>query len=120
MQEKKHSEAKIIYKCNICSKVLDNKTNLLQHQRACKKNHDVAKELKKKREDHHKSTVITQLKSKYATIINEENIITEQLRQIQSKIKDRQCQILKLEKTGLYTYTEKRIQIKELFEDTDI
>ena len=87
--KKKHSESKIIYKCNICSKIIDNKTNLLQHQRAC--------ELKKKKKDHNKLTVITQLKSKYATIINEENIITEQLRQIQSKIKDRQCQILKLE-----------------------
>ena len=97
--KKKYNETKITYKCSICSKVLDNKSNLLQHETKCKKKHHKAvKDRKKKKKDHHRSTLITQLESKYDTILKEENIITEKLKQTKSKITDRQHQILKLDK----------------------
>ena len=86
------------YKCNICSKLLDNNNNLSQHEKDCKKHHEAAKETKqKKKKGHYKSTHTTQLKFKYGTILHEENIIIEKLKQTKFKIKDRQCQILKLE-----------------------
>ena len=34
---------KITYKCSICSKVLDNKSNLLQHETKCKKKYHETK-----------------------------------------------------------------------------
>ena len=94
----KYNEAKMTSKCNICSKLLDNNNNLSQHENECKKHHEAAKEIKqKKKKDHYKSTLTTQLKFKYGTILHEENIIIEKLKQTRFKIKDRQCQILKLE-----------------------
>ena len=96
--KKKYNETKITYKCSICSKVLDNKSNLLQHEKACKKHCEAVKGRKKQKKDHHKSTLMKQLQSKYDTILNEENIITQKLKQTKSKITDRQHHILKLEK----------------------
>ena len=43
------------------------------------------KDRKKKKKDHHRSTLITQLESKYDTILKKENIITEKLKQTKSK-----------------------------------
>ena len=97
--KKKYHESKITYKCSICSKVLDNKSNLLQHETKCKKkHHEAVKDRKKKKRAHHRSTLITQLESKYDTILKEENIITEKLKQTKLKITDRQHRILKLDK----------------------
>ena len=96
--KKKYNETKITYKCNICSKILDNKSNLLQHEKACRKHHEAPKDSNKKKKGSHKSTLITQLESKYDRILNEENNISEKMKQIKNKITDRQHQILKLEK----------------------
>ena len=97
--KKKYNETTRTYKCSTCSKVLDNKGNLLQHEKACRKHHEAAKAIKKEnKKDHHKSSLSTQLESKYNTNLNEEKIITDKLKQTKSKIADRQYQILKLEK----------------------
>ena len=97
--KKKYNETTRTYKCSTCSKVLDNKGNLLQHEKACRKHREAAKAIKKKNnKDHHKSSLSTQLESKYNTNLNEEKIITDKLKQTKSKIADRQYQILKLEK----------------------
>ena len=97
--KKKYNETTRTYKCSTCSKVLDNKSNLLQHEKACRKHHEAAKGIKKKnKKDHHKSSLNTQLESKYNTNLNEEKIITDKLKQTKSKIADRQYQISKLEK----------------------
>ena len=78
--KKKYNETKITYKCSICSKVFDNKSNLLQHEKACKKHCATVKGRKKQKKDHHKATLMKQVQSKYDTILNEENIITQKLK----------------------------------------
>ena len=87
--KKKYNETKTIFKCSSCSKVLDNKGNLLQHEKACKKHCEAVKDRKKHKKDHHKATLIKQFESKYDTVLNEENIITEKLKQTNSKVTDR-------------------------------
>ena len=48
--------------------------------------------------EYQKSTHTTQLRSKYIITTSEENILTDKLRHTKYKIKDRQCQISKLQK----------------------
>ena len=80
--KKKYNETTRTYKCITCLKVLDNKGNLLQHEKACRKHCEAAKAIKKKnKKDHHKSSLSTQLESKYNTNLNEEKIITDKLKQ---------------------------------------
>ena len=52
----------------------------------------------RKKEEYQKSLHATQLKSKYITITSEENIITDKVKCTRYKIKDRQYEILKLQK----------------------
>ena len=52
----------------------------------------------RKKEVYQKSIHATQLKSKYITITNEETIATDKLKCTKYKIKDRQYEILKLQK----------------------
>ena len=52
----------------------------------------------RKKEEYQKSAHATQLKSKYVTITNKENIITDKLKNSRYKIKDRQYEILKSQK----------------------
>ena len=51
-----------------------------------------------KKKESQKSAHATQLRSKYIITTSEENILTDKLRHTKYKIKDRLCQISKLQK----------------------
>ena len=94
--KQKEEETVITYKC---SRVLDNQKNLPSHKKTCKKQHkDVKKLNDTNRREHKKSAHAMQLKSKYITTTSEENIVADKLKHAFFKIKDRQFQILKLQK----------------------
>ena len=86
-------ETVITYKC---SRILDNQENFSSHEKACKKEYINVKKLNdRKKREQQKSA---QLKSKYLTITSEETIVTDKLKHANYKIKDRQYEILKLQK----------------------
>ena len=78
------------------------KYHILEPQKSTphgKKEHiDVKKLNDRKKRKQQKSAHAIQLKSKYFTITSEETIVTDQLKHTNYKIKDRQYQILKLQK----------------------
>ena len=97
-EKKKQKQEKTVIVCK-CSRVLGNQTSLRSHEKTCKKQHkDVKKGNDRKKREHKKSAHAMQLKSKYITTISEENIVTDKLKHTYFKIKDRQYQILKLQK----------------------
>ena len=98
-KEKSKQKEKETVITNKCSRVLDNQKNLPSHKKTCKKQHkDVKKLNDKNKREHKKSAYAMQLKSKYITTKSEENIVADKLKHTFFKIKDRQFQILKLQK----------------------
>ena len=90
-EKSKQKQEEITYKF---SRVFDNQKSLPSHEKIYKSQHkDVNKLNDKKKREH-----AMQLKSKYITITSEENIVTDKLKHTNFKIKDRQYQILKLQK----------------------
>ena len=89
--KQKEQETIITYKC---SRVFDHQKNLPSHEKTCKKQHKDVKKLNDRKKRGH----AMQLKSKYITITSAENIVTDQLKHTNFKIKDRKYQILKLQK----------------------
>ena len=94
--KEKQEETVITYKC---TRVLGNQKNLPSPKKACNNQHkDVKKLNDRKKRERKKSAYAAQLTSKYITTTSEENIIADKLKHTYFKIKDRQYQILKLQK----------------------